>query len=113
MKKYVILSFLLQIAIATTIFFIYFTNENAKKKIKKDAYCGVITDIYRDSRDNEKWIFKIKVDSLEREQCLDHFSYSWEYACIGDSIIKPFDTLMIIIKKPNGESKGFVLRIFK
>ena len=110
MKKYVILSLLIQIVIATMIFFIFFTNENAKKKIKKDAYRGIITDIFRDSWDNEKWVFTVKVDSLEREQCVDHLSYSWEYACVGDSIIKPLDTSIIIIKKPNGESKEFVLR---
>ena len=84
--------------------------DGAKKSIKKNAYLGIITDIFRDKWNHDMRTFKIKIDSVEMEECADCFPYSWEYARVGDSIIKPPDTLMIIIKKPNGESKEFFYR---
>ena len=109
--KYLILFILTVIIVAlTTRFCISFANENAEKKMKKDFYKGVITEIYQEPMNHNRWAFAVKIDSLEKEKCAECFPYSWEYACIGDSIIKPPDTLMIVIKKPNGESKEFFYR---
>ena len=109
--KYLILFILTVIIVAiTTHFCISFANENTDKWIKKESYSGVITDIFRQTWNHDMWIFTVKIDSLEKEKCAECFPYSWEYASIGDSIIKPPDTLMIVIKKPNGESKEFFYR---
>ena len=84
--------------------------DGAKKSIKRDAYQGIITDIFREPWNHNALVFMVKIDSLDMKKYADCFPYSWEYARVGDSIIKPPDTLMIVIKKPNGESKEFFYR---
>ena len=110
-SKYFILFFLTVIIVAiTTHFCISFANENTDKKIKKESYSGIITDVFRQTWNHDMWTFTVKIDSVEMKECAEWYPYSWEYASVGDSIIKPPDTLIIIIKKPNGESKDFFYR---
>ncbi len=74
---------------------------------KRNAYKGIITKKYIPPYSHEMYAFKVKTDSSEFEEIADFFSYSYEYAEVGDSIIKPSDTLMIIIKKDSTYRKFF------
>jgi hypothetical protein len=91
--------------------FISFVNGRAEKAEKEDFYRGVITKIYREPMKHDNHFFDIHTEELgETTLNASFWSKSWEFASVGDSIIKPPDTLMIIIKKPNGESKEFYYR---
>ncbi len=84
--------------------------DTAKKKMEKDSYHGSITNIFRKTWNHDMWTFMVKIGDIEIEKCAECWSHSWKYASVGDSIIKPPDTLMIIIKKPDGSSKEFFYR---
>jgi hypothetical protein len=90
--------------------FIFFVNGTAKRKVKEMIFKGVITKIYNHWNHN-LYTFTICTEKSEDiDVTIEHWPYSWEYASIGDSIIKPPNTLMIIIKKPDGNSKEFFYR---
>jgi hypothetical protein len=91
-------------------FFISLVNDRAEKDTKKDYFKGVITKIYQIPMKHNMRVFDIHTEYGESGVTADHWPYSWEYASVGDSIIKPPDTLMIIIKKPDGSSKEFFYR---
>ena len=78
-----------------------------RNKTLKDNYKGVITKIYQDEIHHYTWTFQIKTntDIIDRDAQL--WPKCWEYAKVGDSIIKPADTLMIIITKNVNTSKKF------
>ena len=76
--------------------------------MKKMNFKGTITRIYEDKRSHYEYCFEIKTDSdIFEINAEDWRSHSWEYATVGDSIIKPADTLMIIIKKNDSTFKKF------
>jgi len=90
--------------------FISFVNNSDDRIVKKGFYSGVITKIYREPMQHDMWFFDIDTECGVSGVTASFWSKSWEFASVGDSIIKPPDTLMIIIKKPNGESKEFYYR---
>jgi hypothetical protein len=90
-----------------TYLFISFVNESSKKSVKEDFYRGVITRIYQEPMKHNMYFFDIHTNDGETGETASFWRHSWKYASVGDSIIKPPDTLMIIIKKPDGSSKGF------
>ena len=81
--------------------------DTGKNKTLKDNFKGVITKIYQDEIHHYTWTFQIKTttDIIDRDAQL--WPKCWEYAKVGDSIIKPADTLMIIITKNVNTSKKF------
>jgi len=87
--------------------FISFVNNIDEKKVKKGFYKGVITKIYREPMQHDMYFFDIHTECGVTGVTASFWSKSWEFASVGDSIIKPPDTLMTIIIKPNGESKEF------
>ena len=89
---------------------ISFVNGRAKKAEKEVSFRGVITKIYRIPMQHDMRVFDVQTENGEIGVTADNWWYSWDFASVGDSIIKPPDTLMIIIKKPNGESKEFFYR---
>ena len=90
--------------------FISFVNGRTDKAVKKISYSGVITKIYRIPRQHDMRVFDIQTEYGETGITASNWWYSWKFASVGDSIIKPPDTLMIIIKKPTGESREFYYR---
>ncbi len=56
------------------------------------------------------YTFTIKSDSIEFDDIIDFYSDAWQYAKVGDSIIKPADTLMIIIKMNDSTSREFLYK---
>jgi hypothetical protein len=103
MKKYVVFLFGLIIIVSC---------KNAisfRESYLKDHYKGVIIKMFRDPDNHEMSTFTIKTDSTNFDEVADIYSQSWNYAKIGDSIIKPADTLMIIIKKNDSTYKEFFM----
>jgi len=101
MKKFILIFFLL-------FAFGCIRYDGAKKHIKPNKYKGVIEEIYRDDRNHGMWTFTVNTTDNESINIVaNSWSRSWEYAEIGDSIIKPADTLMIIIKKNDSTYKEF------
>lgn len=85
-------------------------NEIAKKAEKESEYKGVISQVYKDIQNREAFTFSVKTKNEEIKIMASLFPYSWEYASIGDSIIKPKNELRIIIKKKDGSEKSFYYR---
>lgn len=85
-------------------------NEYAKKRIKEVEYKGVIVDIYNDKHNHYVFTFSIEDNGEKNNGMAELWPKSWEYASIGDSIIKPANELYIIIKKKNGSEKVFYYR---
>ena len=91
--------------------FISFVNNMGKKKVKEDFYRGIITRIYQEPMKHNMYFFDINTEyGKTGETASFWYPLPWEFADVGDSIIKPPDTLMIIIKKPDGRSKEFFYR---
>jgi hypothetical protein len=80
-----------------------------RESYEKDHYRGIIIKVYRDPDNHEMGTFTVKTDSSKFEEIADLYSQSWDYANAGDSIIKPVDTLMIIIKKNDSTFKEFYM----
>jgi len=81
--------------------------DTAKEPTKKQEYKGIITKIYQDSWKHGIWMFRIRSNKIEFEDNISVWPKSWEYAQVGDSIIKPADTLMLIIKKNDSTYQKF------
>ena len=56
------------------------------------------------------YAFSVNTKFGEMGVTAESFPRSWEYASVGDSIIKPKDELRIIIKKKDGSSQSFDYR---
>jgi len=67
------------------------------KKYCDDNNHGITTIVYK----NKDGVFEYDVEGWSRN------SDFWEYLQIGDSIIKPADTLVMRVKKNNGEFQDF------
>lgn len=84
---------------------------NNREIILKEDCLGTIRSIYRDQNNHNVHVFNIESNGIERILISDFFPQSWEYAAIGDSIIKKKEDSFIIIKKKNGSSKIFETRV--
>lgn len=94
----------------TTIFIFvicFFVSCIAKDSIKNDSYKGVILKIFNDVENHNVFSFSIKTDKDKFIEIAEFFPYSWEYAEVGDSIIKEQGELSIKIIKKKGDSKIF------
>ncbi|MBN1250658.1 MAG: hypothetical protein JXR51_15360 [Bacteroidales bacterium] len=82
--------------------------DTVEKYVKADSYKGVVTKIYQDKKNHMAYTFEIKSSDGEIfKDDFDVWPYIWDYAKVGDSIIKPADTLMIIVKKRDNSYKEF------
>jgi len=75
--------------------------------VKKDKYSGIIIQKFDDIENHNVSAFKIKTDNDTISEAADFFPNSWEYAEVGDSIIKVKGELYFTIKKKSGELKDF------
>lgn len=82
-------------------------NSNDKIWYRKWEFSGQIIKKYDDSYNHNLNTFMV----VEKDSTFKILPYDWpnmwDYACEGDSIIKPKDTLLIIIKKPYFEEQKF------
>ena len=78
-----------------------------KKRTYQESYRGLIIKNYRDYHNHGMYTFDVKNNDYEFKVLSEAWPCSWEYAKVGDSVIKLPDTLILIIKKPNGEEKHF------
>jgi len=81
-----------------------------KNDIKERYYRGEIGKIYQDNSNHMAWTFVVQAKGSSFEIVANIWPRSWEYAVVGDSIIKPPDTLMIIIKKNDTTQKEFLYK---
>ena len=90
--------------------FFSFVNKRAKNAIKAVYYCGIITKVYRIPNQRDMPAFDVQTEYDVIVVDAGSWWHSWAFASVGDSIIKPPDALMIIIKKPDGRSQEFFYR---
>jgi len=81
--------------------------DTGKKESKAECFKGIITKIYQDDKQHYMYTFEIHTPNQVIIENAEIWSKSWSYAQVGDSIIKPTDTLMIIIKKNDSTEREF------
>jgi hypothetical protein len=101
MKKSIIFLFVLSLLYSCS------NDKSFRELYQKDHYRGIIIKIYWNKDNHGMGTFSVRTDSSEFEEIADFYSQSWDYAKVGDSIIKPIDTLMIIIKRNDSTFKEF------
>lgn len=77
-----------------------------EKGVYKYNFRGVLKKSYNDPRNHMAFTFLLENNGEQFERLSEDFPRCWEYAEIGDSVIKLPDTLIIIIKKKH-EQKVF------
>jgi hypothetical protein len=82
-------------------------NNALLKDVTESSYQGVIVEIYRDYKNHGISTFSIRTLSGQITEPAVLFPKSWEYAEVGDSVIKEEGKLYITIKKENGECGVF------
>ena len=80
------------------------TGKNIEKKM---SYRGVIREIYKDTRNHMATTFAIQTKTEDLEIDANVWPRSWEFAKVGDSVIKLADTLILTIKKNDTIEKQF------
>ena len=89
-------------------------NNSLKENIKVSSYNGVITDKYEDRENHSISIFVIKKNGGKYiEEAADLFYGSWQYADVGDSIIKEKGKMYITIKRKRANYKTSVIFNYK
>ena len=85
-----------------------FACKSSKDDVKDASFKGVINNKYNNYTTHGQWMFDVSSENDENS-CLyaEAFPKSWEFAEIGDSVIKIKDSLKIEIKKKNGTSRTF------
>jgi len=81
--------------------------DTGKNSCKKDDYKGTITKIFQDEIHHYTWTFQIKSDNRTFDRDAQLWPKSWEYASVGDSILKQADTLILTVKKNDKTQKEF------
>jgi len=74
-----------------------------KKHVYIDTFDGILIKNYRDSSNRMMLTFLLEKNGLKFKRLSEEFPRCWEYAEIGDSVIKMKDTLILIIKKKDEE----------
>ncbi len=87
--------------------FVFLASCMTKNNIRNDSYKGVILKVYNDVSNHNIYSFSINTNKYIFIEVAEFFPNSWEYAEIGDSIIKEKGELYITIKKKNGDNKIF------
>jgi hypothetical protein len=84
-------------------------NSHINLNTKEERYKGIIDNIQRNPEHGEYFFVVVSENGADVSD-FRFWPSSWEYANEGDSIIKLAGSLMLIIKKPNGDSKEFFYR---
>jgi len=78
-----------------------------KGRTYKKSFKGVIIKKYQNDKNHGMLTFDIVNNNQKFWVISERWPRCWEFAEVGDSIIKPPDTLILTIKKPNGTEKHF------
>lgn len=90
------------------IFYVSCQNSVYKKKyVKNLQFSGVIIANYSDNHNHGANTLIIQDNYHKFELISDDFADLWSKACIGDSIIKIYNTYTIVIIKPNREKREY------
>lgn len=85
---------------------------NNKKVILKVEVKGIITNIYQDKQNHQVYTFNVRANSwYDGTFIADFYPGSWEYASIGDSIIKNKGETFVTIKKADKFFRIFETRV--
>ena len=100
---------LIIILLILSTFFISCSGWNShKKKVLIENVSGIVINKYIDHSDHGNRVAKYKNGTDTLECSLEGWEDGiWKYVQIGDSIIKPMDSLSIIVKKQDGSFKDF------
>lgn len=85
-------------------------NKLSESQLKDDCYNGIIVNKFRNEYNHNTTTFQIRTDELEFNEGAFLFPGAWDYADIGDSIIKKRGEMLIIIKKSDENYKSFIYR---
>lgn len=80
--------------------------DGLREGIKAEAFNCIIIDVYQDRYNHNIWILKTDCDE-EKEINGNVWPRCWEYMEVGDSVIKMADTLLLTVKKTDGQMKEF------
>jgi hypothetical protein len=81
--------------------------DSGKEFSKSNSYKGIIVGKYIRPHSDGMRAFAIKAGTIEFEEIVDFYPKLWEDGKVGDSIIKPADTLMIIVKNKDRKYQEF------
>ncbi len=95
------------IGLIILVFCLISCKDRVRNHIKDIQFKGIVLKIFKDKDNHNMYTFKIKTSNNSLDGVADIFPNSWEYAEIGDSIIKEKGELYITIKKKNGDNKIF------
>ncbi len=84
-------------------------NENIYTYNKGLEYRAIILDIYLDKKNHD--LYRFKISTSNDDIYAAYYIKSWDYATIGDSIIKKRGDSFITIKKKDGTSQIFETRV--
>jgi len=84
--------------------------DTGHKQAKEEYYKGKIIKIYQNDKQHYMYYFDIQTRNQIISKNAEMWSQLWSYAKVGDSIIKPADTLMLIIKKNDTTQKVFTYK---
>jgi len=85
-------------------------NKQYFKNTYNSEFKGVITNIYKDENNHNCTFFDFKIENRVLSNIVaDAFPGSVEFASVGDSILKNYGNVQIVIKKKNGVEKKFDL----
>lgn len=85
------------------------TREDIYTYNKSLEYRAIIMDIYRDRKNHD--LYRFKISTSNNDIYAAYYINAWEYATLGDSIIKKKGDSFITIKKKDGTSKIFETRV--
>ena len=85
-------------------------NQLAKEKFVESSYKGIINSKYREKMDHNTQIFGINSKGQDHSMkvAASVFHGAYDYATIGDSIIKTKGELCITIKKKNNNFSDYM-----
>jgi hypothetical protein len=89
------------------IFFVFYSCNYSNNNFFNKSYKGVVKKKYEELMNHNMWVFEVESENFKFKEGAEHFPKSWEYAEIGDSIIKKKGCPYITIKKHNGDSANF------
>lgn len=88
----------------------YYNNKSNRNLYKKDVYKGIVYKKITESNRHGNSYLVVIDESDTFNISLYEWPYLWEYAELGDTLIKPADTLLLYVKKKNGTVKTIIYK---
>lgn len=78
-----------------------------KERTRKKSFKGILQKKYQNDKNHGMLTFDLVDNNQTFWVISERWPYCFDFAEVGDSVIKPADTLILIIKKPDGTEKYF------